>query len=191
VLLALAAPVGSADAKVFHDQKEALALAFPDADRIEEKLVVLSAEESERITKLAGADLSTEIVRIYSGWRGSELQGYAYIDVHTVRTMPEAFMVVLAPDGTVRSLRVLAFYEPLDYKPTERWYHQFDGVAPGSRLRVGQDIHGILGATLSARAVADSVRRVQAFYQVLIAGPRVATQARGEVSAAHDPAKTE
>ena len=32
----------------------------------------------------------------------------------------------------------------------------------------GRDIHGILGATLSARAVSASVRRVLAFYEVLV-----------------------
>ena len=35
--------------------------------------------------------------------------GYAVIDVHNVRTLPEAFMVVLSPEGEVRSLRLLAF----------------------------------------------------------------------------------
>lgn len=159
-----------AAAKVFHSQKEGLALAFPDADRIEEETWILEASQREAIETLARAPLESEIVTLYSGWKGQELLGWAYIDVHTVRTQPEAFLVVLDPEGHVRSLRVLAFYEPLDYLPTERWYEQFDGRSLEEPLRLGGDVHGIVGATLSARAVTRSVRRVLAFHEVLVEG---------------------
>ena len=66
-------------------------------------------------------------MRVYRGYRDSELLGYAFIDVHQVRTLPEAFLVVLSPEGRVRSLRVVAFHEPLEYMPGGRWYEQFEG----------------------------------------------------------------
>ena len=78
-------------------------------------------------------------MNVYRGYRGSELLGYAFIDVHNVRTHPEAFLVVLSPEGAVESLRVLAFHEPLEYMPTDRWYEQFQEkslpapAAPGRR----------------------------------------------------------
>ena len=99
--------------------------------------------------------------------------GFAHIDVHNVRTKSEGFMVVIDPGGEVRSLRVLAFYEPLDYLPAPRWYGQFNGKSLEARLRVGRDVHGVVGATLSARAAADGVRRALAFYDVLL---RTSTQ---------------
>jgi Na+-translocating ferredoxin:NAD+ oxidoreductase RnfG subunit len=82
--------------------------------------------------------------------------------------VPEAFMVVLSPAGEVRSLRVLAFHEPLEYKPTDRWYRQFDDRSIESPLRVGGDVHGVVGATLSARATTRGVRRALAFYEILL-----------------------
>ncbi len=102
------------------------------------------------------------------GIRDGDVIGYALIDVHNVRTLPEAFMVVLSPAGDVRSLRVLAFHEPLEYKPTNRWYRQFDNKSIDARLRLGGDVHGVVGATLSARATTRGVRRALAYYQVLI-----------------------
>jgi hypothetical protein len=161
-------PSAPAEAKVFYTQKEALALAFPDADEVRSRTLVLSAEQAQAIEQIARSELETEIVKLYSGWQEGRLLGHAYIDVHTVRTLPEAFLVVLTPEGEVRSLRVLAFHEPLDYMPTDRWYRQFEGKSSRDPLRVGREIHGILGATLSARAVTRSIRRVQAFYEVLI-----------------------
>ena len=79
-------------------------------------------------------------------------------------------MIVLEPDGTTRSVRVLAFHEPLDYLPTERWYKQFEDRSLADPLRLGRDIHGIAGATLSARAVASSVRRALALFRVVVKG---------------------
>jgi Na+-translocating ferredoxin:NAD+ oxidoreductase RnfG subunit len=167
-LTALLGPATAA-AKVFHSQKEAIALAFPDAEQIEDETFVLSAEQARRVEELARAPVETRLVRIWRGLRGEQVQGYALIDVHTVRTHPEAFLVVLSPQGSVRSVRILAFHEPLDYLPTERWYQQFDGKALGDALRVGGDVHGIVGATLSAQATTQGVRRALALYRVLIA----------------------
>jgi Na+-translocating ferredoxin:NAD+ oxidoreductase RnfG subunit len=82
--------------------------------------------------------------------------------------LPEAFLVVLSPGGEVRSLRVLAFHEPLEYMPSERWYDQFEEKSLSQPMRLGRDVHGIVGATLSARATTRGVRRALAFYQVVL-----------------------
>jgi hypothetical protein len=158
-------------AKVFYSRSEALALAFPDADRIEDESILLSDDQAIRIEQLAKSRLESRLVRIHRGYRGTELLGYAFIDVHTVRTLPEAFLVVLSPEGAVRTVRVLAFHEPLEYMPPERWYRQFQDKTIVDPLRLDRDVHGIVGATLSARATTEGVRRVLALYQVVVAGP--------------------
>ena len=171
-LLVAAAWLGSAApgwAEVFLSQREALAQAFPGADRVDRKTYVLSPDQVTEIEKRAHSRLESKLVTVHRGFQRGRLLGYAFIDVHTVRTLPEAFMVVLEPGGKVRSLRVLAFYEPLDYLPTDRWYTQFDGAELSQPLRLGRDIHGIAGATLSARAASEGVRRALAFHEVLVA----------------------
>jgi transcriptional regulator of nitric oxide reductase len=163
----LAAP---APAKVFHSQAAALELAFPDADRVETDTRVLSKAEVAAVESASRSKLDTRIAKFYVAWKGDAVIGYAFIDVHTVRTLPEAFMVVLDPDGTTRSVRVLAFHEPLDYLPTDRWYEQFERKSLDDSLRLGRDIHAIAGATLSARAVTRSVRRVLALFRIVVKG---------------------
>ena len=159
---------GAAGAKVFYSQSEALELAFPGAERVESETHVLRDEQVERIESLARGPLESKLVRVYTGIRGGEVMGYALIDIHNVRTLPEAFLVVLSPDGDVKSLRVLAFHEPLDYLPSSRWYGQFEAKTLDQPLRVGGDVHGIVGATLSARATTRGVRRALAVYEVLL-----------------------
>jgi hypothetical protein len=160
----------SAEAKVFYSREEAVKLAFPNADRVEDEAVLLDDEQLGRIEDLSRSKLETRLVRVYRGYREDALLGYAFIDVHNVRTLPEAFLVVLSPAGEVRSLRVLAFHEPLEYMPSERWYDQFRDKSLQQPLRLGGDVHGIVGATLSAQATTLGVRRALAFYAVMLRG---------------------
>lgn len=166
-----------ASAKVFAGQKQALAAAFPDATRVERKTHLLGQEDAARIEEITGAEVSAKVVVLHTAYADDEVVGYAHIDVHIVRTQPEAFMIVLSNDGRVRSVRVLAFHEPLDYLPTDRWYEQFEGKAKGDGLRVGRDVHGVVGATLSARAAADGVRRMLAYWEVLLRPAEVEPEA--------------
>ncbi len=165
-VVAIATPP-SAGAVVFRAKDEALALAFPGSDRIDDHAFILTDEQRKEVEKRAHAPLESSLWSVYTGWHGSELLGYAVIDTHIVRTLPEAVMVVLSPAGEVRRAEVLAFYEPPEYAPTERWVQQFDRRHLDDDLKLGAGIQGITGATLTATAMTNGVRRVLALYGVL------------------------
>ncbi len=170
IALVLAIPLGAgmASAKVFASQQQALAEAFPDAARIERKTILLRKDDIEAIEAITQQKEESRLLVVHTAYdENDRVLGFAHIDVHVVRTKPEAFMIVLTPEGQVRSVRILAFHEPLDYLPTGRWYAQFAGKTIEDRLRVGGDVHGVAGATLSARTAADGVRRMLAYWQVL------------------------
>jgi len=164
----------SASGEVFASQAEALAAAFPSA-RIEKRSVLLDDAQARAVEQRARAKLESRVATLHTAWRDGRAVGYAFIDVHNVRTLPEALLVVITPDGRVAQTRMLAFYEPKDYQPPARWLKQFDDRALTPDLRVGGTVHGIAGATLSTRAVTDSVRRALALYAVLVA-PSAATE---------------
>ena len=170
-MVALCGVVGWAlpsSAKVFASQNQALAEAFPDATRIHRDTRILRAKAVARIEAITRQELESKIVVLHTAYQDDVILGHAHIDVHTVRTQPEALMIVLTPAGEVRSVRMLAFHEPLEYLPTDRWYSQFLGKTSEASLRVGRDVHGVVGATLSARAAAEAVRRVLAYWEVLL-----------------------
>lgn len=171
LLIAMAFTLGSArlaDAKVFASQKQALAEAFPDASRIDRQTLLLRKDDVAKIEALTGEKVRAKVVVIHVAYQGETILGFAEIAVHTVRTQPEALLIVLSPDGRVRSVRIIAFHEPLDYLPTDRWYTQFGGKKKGDRLQLGREIHGVVGATLSAQAAVDGVRRMLAYWEVLL-----------------------
>lgn len=165
VLLCSAA---SAQALVFYSKEEALQVAFPDADRVETQTFYLTGEQVDAVQDLSEAPLDSKLVTFHIGHADDAVQGYAFIETHIVRTFPETFLIVVSPDGTVEKLLVLAFYEPPEYLPPERWLQQFDQQHLSPRLRLRRDIHGIMGSTLTAQAVTRGVRKVLALYHVLI-----------------------
>ncbi len=159
-----------AEAKVYLDKETALQRAFPDAGEIETRTLYLSPDQQQQIARASGAPVDSAIYTFYVGRKGGQDTGYAAIEAATVRTLPETVMVVLEPDGRVRFVEILAFFEPEEYKPPQRWLEQFPGRTLGPQLRVGGEIQGITGATLSAQAITRQVRKSSAMLQLLLEG---------------------
>lgn len=165
VLLAASAVPGSA--RVFLTVDEALELAFPGC-RVERKTVYLTDEQVARARELAGGGVESALVHPYvARCEGGEGGGVAYFDNHRVRTLPETLMVVVGPDDEVARIEVLAFREPPDYIPRDAWYDQFTGRELDPELALKRGIRGVTGATLTARATTEAVRRVLALHRVV------------------------
>jgi len=170
VLLALALLSSAAHAKVYYAKDEALKLAFPDAERIETRDIFLTPEQRTQIEERAKSKIDSDLLTVYVGWRAGAVQGYAILDTHTVRTLPETFMIVISPQGKVTATHLLAFYEPTEYSPSVRWLEQFHDATLTDDLRIGRGIVAITGSTLTSEAVTGSVRRALAIYDVLLKG---------------------
>jgi hypothetical protein len=167
-LPAPAAPDGRGS--VLLTAEEALELVFPEC-RVERETVYLTREQKERASELADERIETGLVYVYSAFRegegGDELAGYAFFDTHEVRTKRETVMIAVDPDARVRRVEVLAFAEPREYLPRGKWYGQFAGRRLDDKLRIPDDIHGVAGATLTARATLVAVRRTLALHHVV------------------------
>ncbi|MFO7587754.1 MAG: FMN-binding protein [Gemmatimonadota bacterium] len=194
-LLALGLGATTADAQTLLTQDEALRLAFPPPATVERRTAFLTEAQVAEVARLAGREPATSVVTYYVG-RDPDggPAGVAWFDVHRVRTLPEALMIVAGPDGRVRRVEVLKFSEPPEYIASERWLAQFAGRELDDALAVRRGIVNLTGATLTSRAVTEAVRRalaIQSVVRPLAAAerPRGAAQdgARGRVA---EPART-
>lgn len=167
VLLLLAA--GAGDAKVFLTVDEAVKLAFPGC-AITKRTAFLTPEQVRRARELSQGEVPSALLTYYVATRGGQPAGTAYFDTHRVRTLPETLMVVVDPQGRVGRIEVVSFREPEEYMPRGAWYEQFRGKALGPDLQLKRDIRPVTGATLTARATTDAVRRVLALHRVLAGG---------------------
>jgi hypothetical protein len=117
-----------------------LRAVFPEADRFDADDVLLTADMAKRLDDLSRSRIPERLVTFYTARRGPEVLGHAVLQSHVVRTKRETLLVVFEPDGRLRRLQVVAFLEPPEYKPSERWLAQFAGKGTDDRLAVGDDI---------------------------------------------------
>jgi Na+-translocating ferredoxin:NAD+ oxidoreductase RnfG subunit len=156
---------------VFVTVDEALKLAFPGCE-VARRTAFLKPEQVRRAKELSGAEVPSALVNYYAATRAGQPAGTAYFDTHRVRTLPETLMIVVDLQGKVARIEVISFREPEEYLPRGVWYEQFRGKALGPDLQLKRDIRPVTGATLTARATTDAVRRVLALHRVVTEGAR-------------------
>lgn len=147
-------------------REEALAAAFPGA-RIRAERVFLTQEQVKQATALAGAGIPSPLIARYVADRVGKPVGRAYVDTHVVRTKKESLLILLDEDGTVRRIEVTAFLEPPEYRGSADWYGQYRGKTLHDAPALGRSIRPIAGASLTAQAANQAVRRVLAIDRVL------------------------
>ena len=149
-------------------REEALASAFPDASVADER-IFLTDEQAERIEAISRVDLSGKLYARYVVSRNGMVVGRAYIDTHQVRTKKESLLVSLDASGRVQRLDVTVFLEPPEYIAGPSWMRQFYDKPLDGDLAIQRSIRPIAGATLTAYAISEAIRRVMAMDQVLTA----------------------
>ncbi len=167
LILLLLSVVTPGFAKIFYSKNEALELAFGKDTQVESLSLFPDELQVAKIQELAKAKLDSGLFTFYVGKEKDKVLGYAAIETGTVRTKPETLMIVLTPEGELRNVTTLAFHEPPEYQPPERWFEQLY-KRPLAEMDFNKGVDGISGATLSTRAAVSSIRKVMAIYQVLV-----------------------
>jgi hypothetical protein len=152
---------------IFYSKKEALELAFGKNAQVEMLSLFPEKEQITKIEEMAKVKLDSGLFTFYLGKAQDKLLGYASIETITVRTMPETLMIVLTPEGNLRNVYTLAFHEPPEYQPPERWFNQLYKRSL-EEMDFNKGIDGISGATLSTRAAISSIRKVMAIHQIMV-----------------------
>ena len=166
VLIAALMIWDAAGATVLVTVEEGLELAFPGAATERETLFLDEDQRATVLVKSGAATTSALATRFVATDDAGEVIGYAYLDTHLVRTLPETVMVVLDSGGAVQRVEVVTFREPLEYMPREGWYGQYIGRELDDDLALKRGIRPVTGATLTARATTEAVRRVLAIHAV-------------------------
>lgn len=167
VLGAVVAAPGAAAAQLTQD--EALALAFPDAERFERRTAFLTDGQLADVSALAGPEVTVEsgVVTYYRAMGETGALGVAYFDAHRVRTLPEVLMVVVGPGDRILRVETVSFREPPEYRAPDGWLRLLDGRRLDDALSLKGEVPRITGATLTADAVVAATRRVLALHAVI------------------------
>lgn len=150
--------------QVFYAQDEAVQRAFPDATSVNRKNLVITSDKAKVLSDRCKATVPSGIVSYFEGFKNDALLGYAFIDSGVIRTHNGVFMVVMLPDGTLKDVFILAFNEPPEYMPTEKWLGTLHGKSVSEAPVIGKSVPPVMGSTLTVNAITSSIRRVQGIF---------------------------
>ena len=167
LLLTLLGTAPQSFATIFYSKSEAMVLAFGKDAQVETLALFPDDAEIAKIQELAKSKLESGLFTFYVGKTQQKILGYAAIETSTVRTKPETLMIVLTPEGELRDVQTLAFHEPPEYQPPQRWFEQLY-KRPLADMDFNKGVDGISGATLSTRSGLTAIRKVMAIHQVMI-----------------------
>jgi Na+-transporting NADH:ubiquinone oxidoreductase subunit NqrC len=143
---------------------EAQQAIFPGA-QLTPTDVALTDAQRKAIEKASGVRVRNREEKVWKVAGGGWLIVDQVLGKHEFIT----YAVGLNADGSVKQIEIMDYRESYGSEVRDpRWRAQFVGRTDQSKLKLGDDIHNISGATLSCRHITDGVRRLLAFYDVAL-----------------------
>ena len=113
-----------------------------------------SAESGAYLRFMADYIYTWEIVK------NDSLIGVAYLDNVKGKSQPITFVVFFDPEGQVLNSHIVKYREPIGGEVSSKnWLRQFLGKTKESSFKIGKEIDGISGATISVNAVTRGIHR--------------------------------
>lgn len=166
LLLPLAALVASAPARatVYLSIEDAQKQMFGAAAMTAQPLD-LDPAQMRAIAKASGVPVRGSLVR---AWRAAD-GGWFFVDAVIGKSELITYALGVEADGRIKQVEVLEYREShggeIRYPG---WRKQFVDKKAGDELRLGDDIQGISGATLSCEHVTDGIRRLMATWALVL-----------------------
>lgn len=158
----------SLSAQVLISPLDAMKNSYGESSTIEKKNILLSKAQASRIQKSSMTKLNSKIFRVFKATKDSKLLGYGILVNKKVRSKNVVVLYFISKDSILKSIEVIAFNEPLEYLPSDKWNSQFENIPTEKMLRVSKEIPTITGATLSARSITDGSRVAFAFFNEVL-----------------------
>lgn len=165
--LATAAPAQG----VYWTKADLLKSFFAECERVSYRTIDPSPSQAARLAKRLGEPARDAYTVFYGVGKGG-IRGIALIDEEIGQHMPITFGVLVGTDGAAERIEVLVYREAYgDEVRGHRFTRQLEGKRSTDRLRVGDDIDAISGATISAHSLVRGVKRCLVLAELLVLEP--------------------
>lgn len=120
-----------------------------------------------------------ESVGLWKIKKDGEIAAYAIMDDVPGKQMPITFLVLFDKHGTINTCYVLKYRERFGSGVrSKRWLRQFNAKNASSGFKLGKDIDGISGATISSLSMSKGIEKLTRLIKHILPANRSA-QARG------------
>ncbi|MBI3995266.1 MAG: FAD:protein FMN transferase [Nitrospirae bacterium] len=162
-------PYGAAGA-VYLTEEEAVRRIFPEGREFAKETVTLTAEQKAGVGGRVGKRIEEESYTVYRIVVDDPSLPIGYGVVLNVigKERPITFMIGVSPQARIIGIEVMIYRESQGSEiRSKRFMKQFMGKTVDAPLKLGRDIDGISGATLSSRSTAYAVKKALALTQVV------------------------
>ena len=137
-------------------------------EKITSKSYYLSVEQHKQMLAQTRQRHSNYIHTFYRTYntKNGRIKNYGIFDTHLVRTKSQTLFLVLNNKGKLEKINVIAFHEPDEYKPPQRWLDQFPKYNKKGIDSLRYKVDGLSGATLTRNAVIGSVTKTILLYKL-------------------------
>ena len=137
----------------------------PDAT-IEKENRLLTGAQNQAFADTLGREPGSRIVTWYVASKEGKVTGYAGLRTVRVRTKDATALYCITPEGALQSIQMVAFHEPREYLPPQRWLKTMEGKRLSDPVSNNEDIPNITGATLSANALTRTAKEMLLLWQL-------------------------
>lgn len=108
-------------------------------------------------------------VHVWQLTKGDSLSSFAILDNVIGKSMPITFFVIFSNQSQIKYVEIVKYRESYGGEiKSRRWLDQFIDKDASSDFLIGDDIHGISGATISANSISHGVNKLSILMPWLI-----------------------
>ena len=161
--------VASASAEDYLTVQQAQKVLFPNANIFLDSAITLTDAQLNDIKKIAGVRQRQQVQKTWRAENNGELLGWFMMDDVIGKHDFITYGTAISGEGKVLGVEILSYRETHGGQIRQpQWRTQFVGKTLEDRLKLGQDIANISGATLSCRNVTDGVKRLLAIHHIAL-----------------------
>ncbi len=161
--------VASAQAEDYLTVQQAQQVLFPSATIFLDAVITLSDTQRSDIKKIAGVSQRQSVQKSWRAEKNGELLGWLMVDDVIGKHDFITYATAISNEGKVLGIEIMSYRETHGGQIRQaQWRNHFTGKALQDRVKLGQDIPNISGATLSCRNVTDGVKRLLAIHNLVL-----------------------
>ncbi len=121
----------------------------------------------KQIEKECGQRFSQNFVHVFKSVKNDSTVGYGIVDNVYGKLKPITFLVVFNNNGDIIDTEILKYRESYGGAvKNKNWLNQFVGKDP-EKINFGKEIHGISGATISAKSVTKGIKKLSMLFEII------------------------
>jgi Na+-translocating ferredoxin:NAD+ oxidoreductase RnfG subunit len=140
---------------------------FGGKAELQKKTVAIDQTVMERVKSRTGEEVRDKAI-VHEAVEGGKVVGYGIVDDVRGKAQPITYITLMSSEGVIADIEVLIYREPYGGEiGYETFRKQFRGRRATSKLRVGDDIQNMAGATISSKAITQGARKIVTLFDEL------------------------